>query len=152
VETGQPLSARGRPQRRFKLILLVGFVLCVALALSDYGLRDYATYFQSPTDIAQNPPAPNRLIRIGGLVTAGSFQADPQIPSRVLFSIGDGVTDLPVEYAGILPDLFREKQGIVIEGTLPQPGKPFHAIRVLAKHDQYYRAPEVQRALDTAKQ
>lgn len=139
-----------RPRQRLQLILLIGCVLAAALTLSAYGLRDYATYFQSPTDVKQHPPAPARLIRIGGLVTAGSFKTDTAHPSRNLFSIGDGTTDIPVVYDGVLPDLFREKQGIVIEGRLPDPAQPFEATRVLAKHDQYYRPPEVQKALDDA--
>lgn len=141
-------TARRRPRQRLKLILLIGFVLGVATALSAYGLRDYATYFRSPTDIHNQAPSPQTLIRVGGMVVEGSFKQGDDKSNHYSFQIGDGQNILDVTYDGILPDLFREKQGIVIEGYLRDPSKPFEATRVLAKHDEYYMPAEVKRAME----
>lgn len=140
--------ARKRPRQRLKLILLIGCVLGVATALSAYGLRGYATYFRTPTEIQSQTQNPQRLLRVGGMVVTGSIRQDTQASDHYVFQIADNTHTLDVIYNGILPDLFREGQGIVIEGYVRDPAKPFEATRVLAKHDEYYMPAEVKRAMD----
>jgi cytochrome c-type biogenesis protein CcmE len=139
---------QNRPKRRLKIIVLAGLALLAACALSAYGLRDYATYFHSPHDIATNPPEPHRYIRVGGMVVTNSLVSEDSQPPSYGFTLTDGKAELRVVYTGLLPDLFRDGQGIVIEGTLPNPQKPFVATRVLAKHDEYYMPREVERAMN----
>jgi cytochrome c-type biogenesis protein CcmE len=141
------MNAKHKPRQRLKIILLAGCVLIAACGLSAYGLRGYATYFQSPTDLVENNPAPNRYIRVGGMVVADSMIAQESHPPTYLFTLTDNKNELRVAYKGILPDLFRDGQGIVIEGTWPDPSRPFVATRVLAKHDEYYMPREVERAM-----
>lgn len=134
--------ARTRPRQRLILIAAIGSVLALAVALSAYGLRGYATYFRTPTDLVNTPPQPTEHIRIGGTVVADSIK---QTDTGHSFAITDDKNTVIVIYDGLLPDLFREKQGIVIEGTLPDGSDhPFKATRVLAKHDEYYRPAELK--------
>jgi cytochrome c-type biogenesis protein CcmE len=140
-------TAQNRPRQRLKIIILAGCVLIAACGLSAYGLRGYATYFHSPSDIAQRTPDPQNYIRVGGMVVTNSLTSLDTQPPTYGFTLTDGKHELQVSYTGILPDLFRDGQGIVIEGTLPDPQKPFQATRVLAKHDEYYMPREVERAM-----
>ncbi len=117
------------------------FGLAVILALS--ALEDTVVYFYSPTDVAERGTPVGQSARIGGLVVEGSVSKDG---SRTIFGVTDLQNSITVSYNGILPDLFREGQGIVAEGTFGASGI-FEATRVLAKHDENYMPREVADAL-----
>jgi cytochrome c-type biogenesis protein CcmE len=133
-----------RKQRR--LILIGGSlgVLAIAAALVLSALRDSIVFFNSPSDITAKHLAPGTRMRIGGLVKNGSLQRGDNLLVR--FEVTDGKNDIAVRYQGIVPDLFREGQGVVAEGTL-EPGGTFVADSVLAKHDERYMPREVVDAL-----
>jgi cytochrome c-type biogenesis protein CcmE len=134
------------PAKRQRLLLvLVGLgLLAGATGLSLAALNDTVTFFHSPTAILESPPAPDRRIRLGGLVEAGSVVREPD--GVVRFAVSDGASSIEVRYAGVLPDLFREGQGVVTEGVMDAGGW-FAADEVLAKHDETYMPPEVAEAL-----
>jgi cytochrome c-type biogenesis protein CcmE len=133
-----------RKQRRLTLIGLAGVVLAVATGLILYALSDEIVFFNSPSDvIAKNLPTGSRM-RLGGLVETGSLVKEAD--GRVAFAVTDGNASIPVTYRGILPDLFREGQGVVAEGVLGGDGA-FTADTVLAKHDERYMPREVVEAL-----
>ena len=133
-----------RKQRRLVLIGLAGIVLAVAAGLVLYAMTDRIVFFTAPSELAAKPPPPGTRLRIGGLVEEGSVvkQAD----GAVTFSVTDGGATVPVAYKGILPDLFREGQGVVAEGLVGANGV-FAADSVLAKHDENYMPREVVDAL-----
>jgi cytochrome c-type biogenesis protein CcmE len=133
-----------RRQRRLMLIAVAGVVLVIAAALVLYALSDRIVFFNSPTDVVEKHVAPGTRIRLGGLVVIGSV--DKSADGAVRFKVTDGKTELPVAYQGILPDLFREGQGVVAEGVLG-PDLALAADTVLAKHDERYMPPEVVKAL-----
>ncbi len=133
-----------RKQRRLALIGTSLAVLAVAAALVLGALRDSIVFFNSPTDIAEKHPAPGSRMRIGGLVKPGSIERGDNLLVR--FAVTDGKTDIAVRYQGIVPDLFREGQGVVAEGKLDT-GGVFAADTVLAKHDERYMPREVVDAL-----
>jgi cytochrome c-type biogenesis protein CcmE len=136
--------------KRKRLWLLVGSlgVLGVAAALVLSALDDNLVFFYSPTQVAEKHVAPDRHFRLGGLVEAGSVKKNGQ---EVRFTVTDTHKTLPVVYRGLLPDLFREGQGVVAEGSLGADGV-FTAREVLAKHDENYMPPEVAKALKEAGQ
>ncbi|KAA9130564.1 cytochrome c maturation protein CcmE [Marinihelvus fidelis] len=128
------------------LIILVG--VGVAAALLTWSLRQNMLYFISPKDVQAQSLPPDRAFRLGGLVELGSVRrADDGL--QVEFVVTDGVASVPVRFDGILPDLFREGQGIIARGTLGADGV-FTAAEVLAKHDENYMPPEVAEALREA--
>ena len=131
--------------KRKRLWLLVGSlgVLAIAVALVLTALDDNLVFFYSPTQVAEKKLAPDRRFRLGGLVEQGSVKKDRQ---EVRFTVTDLQKTVPVVYRGLLPDLFREGQGVIAEGTLGADGT-FAAREVLAKHDENYMPPEVARAL-----
>jgi cytochrome c-type biogenesis protein CcmE len=133
-----------RKQRRIALIGSSLAVLAVAVALVLGALRDSIVFFNSPTDVVEKQIKPGVRIRIGGLVTPGSIVRAENLAVR--FDVTDGKTTLPVAYRGLLPDLFREGQGVVAEGALEISGI-FKADSVLAKHDEAYMPKEVADAL-----
>jgi cytochrome c-type biogenesis protein CcmE len=132
-----------RRQRRLILIGLSLAVLGLAAALALSALRDTIVFFHSPSEVAEKKIEPGTRIRIGGLVKQGSLKRDG-VQAR--FEVTDGGASLPVSYSGVLPDLFREGQGVVAEGAL-EPGGTFRADTVLAKHDENYMPREVVDAL-----
>ena len=132
-----------RRQRRLVLIGLALFVLALAAALALSALRDNIVFFHSPTEIAQKKVEPGTRIRIGGLVKEGSVRREG-LEAR--FEVTDGGASLSVTFTGMLPDLFREGQGVVAEGALQGNGS-FRADTVLAKHDENYMPREVADAL-----
>jgi cytochrome c-type biogenesis protein CcmE len=138
------VTRRMTPKRK-RLWLLVGSlcVLGAAVALVLSALSDNLVFFYSPTQMAEKHPGPDRRLRIGGLVEQGSVKKDGQ---EVRFIVTDLKKTVPVVYRGILPDLFREGQGVIAEGTLGADGV-FTAREVLAKHDEKYMPPEVAKAL-----
>ena len=133
-----------RKQRRLILIGTSLGVLAVAAALVLSALRDSIVFFNSPTDLAEKRIAPGTRMRIGGLVKPGSIERGDNL--QVRFGVTDGKVDVAVHYQGIVPDLFREGQGVVAEGKL-EPGGVFAADTVLAKHDERYMPREVVDAL-----
>jgi cytochrome c-type biogenesis protein CcmE len=133
-----------RKQRRATLIISAVSVLAVALVMVLFALRDSVVFFHTPSDVtARNLPAGQRF-RLGGLVAEGSVKRGQDV--AVEFSVTDTLKTIPVSYRGILPDLFREGQGVVAEGKLDASGR-FVADTVLAKHDENYMPPEVANAL-----
>ena len=132
-----------RKQRRLYFVLLGMLALGGATALVLTAMNDTLVYFYTPADLANKPAAPERRLRIGGLVEKGSVRKDG---ATVNFTVTDLTARLPVTYFGVLPDLFREGQGVVAEGKL-DPAGLFHATEVLAKHDEKYMPKEVADAL-----
>jgi cytochrome c-type biogenesis protein CcmE len=133
--------------RRARRLTLIGAALCtfgLAVGLVLFALRDNIVFFYSPAEIEARHIAPGVRLRIGGLVEQGSFKRDEG--RAVSFVVTDGKGNLPVTYSGILPDLFREGQGVVAEGSLDRSGT-FRADNVLAKHDERYMPREVADAL-----
>ena len=139
---------RLRKRQRLTLILVAFVLLGSAAALVLAALQDSIAFFVSPTDVAENRFEPGKRFRLGGLVVEGSITraADGR---EVRFQLTDTAHSVPVVYAGVLPDLFREGQGIVANGTL-RPEGVFVASEVLAKHDEAYMPPEVAEALKRA--
>jgi len=132
-----------RKQRRLLLISLAGIVLAVAVGLTLYALSSRIVFFNSPSEIVAEKLPPGTRIRLGGLVADGSVVKKPG--GDVSFAVTDGNATIPVTYTGILPDLFREGQGVVAEGVVSTTG--FAADTVLAKHDERYMPADVVEAL-----
>lgn len=132
-----------RRQRRLTLIGISLAVLGLAALLALSALRESIVFFYSPSDIAERNIQPGTRIRIGGLVKEASLQKNG-LDAR--FEVTDGAKALHVTYKGVLPDLFREKQGVVAEGALDASGV-FRADMVLAKHDENYMPKEVADSL-----
>jgi len=133
-----------RKQRRLVLISTSLGVIAIAAALILSALRDAIVFFNSPTDVAEKHISSGSRIRVGGLVKPGSVERGDNL--RISFDVTDGKYDVPVRYQGIVPDLFREGQGVVAEGKLEQ-GGTLVADTVLAKHDERYMPREVVDAL-----
>lgn len=132
-----------RKHKRLTFAFIGMGLLAAATGLVLLALEDSIVFFYSPTDLIEKPPPPGRRLRIGGLVEEGSVVR--QAGARVTFRVTDLAKALPVVYVGLLPDLFREGQGVVAEGLLKD--GVFQADRVLAKHDENYMPPEVAEAL-----
>jgi cytochrome c-type biogenesis protein CcmE len=132
-----------RRQRRLTLIGIAAIVLSLAAALALSALRDSIMFFVTPSELAAKPIETGSRFRLGGLVEKGSVHKDGL---TVRFRVTDGGSSLPVTYRGLLPDLFREEQGVVTEGKLNTSGV-FVADTVLAKHDERYMPKEVADAL-----
>jgi len=133
-----------RKQRRSVLIGTCLAVLGLAVGLVLFALEDSIVFFYSPSDVAEKNIKPGQRIRLGGLVEAGSVKRGKN--TTVEFTVTDTAKTIAVRYTGILPDLFREGQGVVAEGRLGADGL-FIAESVLAKHDENYMPPEVAAAL-----
>ena len=137
-------NRRARQKLRAGLIAGGLSLLALAVALILFALEDSVVFFYGPGDVAAGQVPPQSLFRLGGLVAAGSVANGPD--GAVTFVIEDGVDAVPVTYNGLLPDLFREGQGIVALGMLNDQGQ-FIATEVLAKHDETYMPPEAVEAL-----
>jgi len=131
-----------RKRRRLYILLACGIGLGSATALTLTAFSDNLVFFVSPSDIAAKA-GNGRTVRLGGLVEQGSYQHGA---NGATFKVTDGNNAITVRYAGILPDLFREGQGVVTLGVL-QPDGSFRASEVLAKHDETYMPKEVADAL-----
>ncbi|MGV1951544.1 cytochrome c maturation protein CcmE [Agrobacterium vitis] len=130
-----------RKQKRLAVIAGgIGFIM-VAVLLVLFAFGQSIAYFYMPSDLAKTPVGPGTRIRLGGLVAEGSVKRDTG--STVSFAVTDGTATVPVTYTGILPDLFREGQGVVTEGVFGAGGTLFDADTVLAKHDENYMPKEV---------
>jgi cytochrome c-type biogenesis protein CcmE len=135
------------PTRKRRLIALLLILAGVGIAstIAFYSLQENLLYFQSPSDLAEQPIPTGRQFRLGGLVKPGSVtREEGGLATR--FVVTDGPQEVTVEYVGILPDLFREGQGVIARGALDGSGR-FAATEVLAKHDENYMPPEVADAL-----
>ena len=124
-------------------LVLLGVGAATALTLTAF--EDNLLFFYSPSDIAERGVDPGQRIRLGGIVAEDSVGRD-QDGVSVRFTVTDMEREVPVVYAGLLPDLFRECQGVVAEGALRADGT-FEATQVLAKHDENYMPPEVAESL-----
>ena len=133
-----------KKKQRLTMIAVGGFLLAGVVGLVAYALKDQLVYFYMPTDIVEKNVQPGTRIRLGGLVEDGSVIKSGD--GSVAFTLADGNHTIKVSYQGLLPDLFREGQGIVAEGTI-QPGGGFTADSVLAKHDENYMPREMADAL-----
>lgn len=137
------------PKRKKTLFILLGVLagIGIAVGLTLYALRQNLNLFYTPTQLVQKEAPEGRRIQVGGLVMAGSVRRDPD-SLAVRFTITDLKQQVDVSYTGILPDLFREGQGIVANGRL-QNGVVV-AEEVLAKHDETYMPPQVKHAIEQA--
>lgn len=131
-----------RPKhQRLVLVLLAVAALLGAVLLAMWGLQDRAAYFVTPSDIAAGKSAPDKAMRLGGMVVQGSLKRDPD-GLTVRFTVSDGNAETPVVFRGITPDLFKEGNGVVAEGRL-DPNGLFVADNILAKHDERYMPPQM---------
>lgn len=138
------------PVRRKRLTLALVIVVGVgaAVGLTLYALKQNINLFYSPSQIVAGEAPFNRSVRVGGLVVPGSVQREPN-SLKVVFTLTDTAQQVQVQYTGILPDLFREGQGIIARGRLVDGGS-IQADEVLAKHDENYMPPEVASSLKEA--
>ena len=137
------MAMNRRKQNRLIIIAAAGAVLSVAASLSLYAMKSKIVFFKSPSDIVSEGLGPSLRVRVGGLVKTGSWQRNG---TSHVFVVTDTAKDLTVRYNGIMPDLFREGQGVVLDGSVQTDGA-FVAETVLAKHDENYIPAEVAAAL-----
>lgn len=126
--------------QRLVLVIAAAVALLVAVLLAMWGLKDRASYFYTPADIAAGKAGQGQAMRLGGMVQRGSIQRQPD-GVTIRFVVTDGQANTPVIYRGIVPDLFREGSGAVAEGRLEN--GTFVADTILAKHDERYMPPEL---------
>jgi cytochrome c-type biogenesis protein CcmE len=129
------------------LLALAAVIGAALLALS--ALKDQASFFYAPSDVKRDGLPLGKAVRLGGMVEAGSVKHLPDGIS-IRFVVTDGQANVPVRFSGIVPDLFREKSGVVAEGQF-QPDGSFVATNLLAKHDEKYMPPEVAGAMHETK-
>ncbi|MBP1805998.1 cytochrome c maturation protein CcmE [Rubellimicrobium aerolatum] len=132
-----------KKKRRIQVIVLAAAALALSTGLIGYAMQDGINFFRSPTQIAAEPPAPNEVFRIGGLVEDGTLVRGQG--ETITFRVTDGGASIPVSYKGVLPDLFEEGQGMVGQGRYVD--GTFQATEILAKHDESYMPKEVVDAL-----
>jgi cytochrome c-type biogenesis protein CcmE len=125
-----------------RLVLVVAAIAAVLIAvlLAMWGLRERASYFYTPAEIAAGKAEQGRAVRLGGMVEKGSIKREPD-GVTIRFRVTDGQARTPVVFRGIVPDLFREGSGVVAEGRVL--GSTFVADTILAKHDERYMPPEL---------
>ena len=128
--------------QRLVLVVVALVALIAAALLAAWALRNQASYFYVPSDMAAKPPAEGQAVRLGGMVEKGSLKHEPD-GLTIDFVVEDGKSRVPVTYTGIVPDLFVEGSGVVAEGSL-QPGGKFVATNLLAKHDENYVPRELK--------
>ena len=131
------------------MVLLLVTGVSAAAAVAVFALRDNVRFALTPTDVHTGQISPDRQFRLAGLVADHSVERDAET-LLVHFRVTDGVHEVPVSFEGILPDLFREGQGVIAHGRLDGAGH-FTAHEVLARHDETYEPPEVRRALEQAR-
>jgi cytochrome c-type biogenesis protein CcmE len=134
-----------RKQKRGVLIGAGVVTLSLAALLVMFALKDTIVFFHTPSDIAEKHIPAGTRMRLGGLVSKGSVERGQG--TTVTFKVTDTLKEIPVTFTGVLPDLFREGQGVVTEGKLEASGT-FAADTVLAKHDENYMPPEVKKSLE----
>ncbi len=132
-----------KKKRRIQVIAIAAVALALSTAIIGYAMRDGINFFRSPSQVAEAPPAPNEVFRIGGLVQEGTLVRGRG--ETITFSVTDGGASVPVSYTGVLPDLFGEGEGMV--GTGSYVDGTFRATEILARHDESYMPKEVVDAL-----
>ncbi len=132
-----------RKKRRIQVIVLAFVALAVATGLIGYAMRDGINFFRWPSQVAEMAPPETEVFRIGGLVEEGTLSRGQG--DMIRFSVTDGGASIPVTYAGLLPDLFAEGQGMIGQGRYIN--GTFEAVEILAKHDESYMPREVIEAL-----
>ena len=137
------MSGAFKPKHQRLVLLAVALVALIGAALlAAWALRNQASYFYVPSDMAAEPPAPGQAVRLGGMVEQGTLRTQSD-GVTVEFVVGDGEAKVPVTYSGIVPDLFVEGSGVVAEGSL-RPDGTFVATNLLAKHDENYMPRELE--------
>ncbi|MCB2072947.1 MAG: cytochrome c maturation protein CcmE [Novosphingobium sp.] len=132
-----------KPKHQRLVLLAIALVALIGAALlAAWALRNQASYFYVPSEIAADPPAPDRAVRLGGMVEQGSLQTEAD-GVTIAFFVGDGEARVPVRFQGIVPSLFKEGSGVVAEGKLAADGT-FIADNLLAKHDEKYVPRELR--------
>ena len=132
-----------KKRRRVQVVSIAGACVALVLVLLYFLPADSFQFFRSPSEVAEAPPMPNERFRIGGLVEPGTLIRGQG--QQITFAVTDGGASIPVVYAGILPDLFSEGEGVVAQGNLID--GTFEAVEILAKHDETYMPTEVLDAL-----
>lgn len=132
-----------KKKRRMQVIAVLVVALAISTGLIGYAMRDGINFFRSPSQVAEAPPGPTEVFRIGGLVEEGTLVRGQG--ETITFSVTDGGASIPVSYTGVLPDLFGEGEGMV--GTGKYIDGVFQASEILAKHDETYMPSEVIDAL-----
>ncbi len=136
-----------RTRRRLLLVGLCGLGLATATALTLNALNSNLVFFLTPSQLASKAPPPGHTFRLGGLVAPGSVvHSEVDGKPLVRFAVTDGTATVKASFGGVLPDLFREGQGVVALGAM-SPNGSFHATQVLAKHDETYMPKSVEEAL-----
>jgi cytochrome c-type biogenesis protein CcmE len=132
-----------KKRRRIQIVVTAAVALALSTALIGYAMRDGINFFRSPSEVLAAPPPPNETFRLGGLVAPGSIVRGDGY--QVRFVVTDGGGEIPVVFAGVLPDLFAEGEGMVGTGRFED--GVFRAQEILAKHDETYMPREVADAL-----
>lgn len=132
-----------KKRRRVQVILVAAVALALSTALVGYAMRDGINFFRAPSQVAEAPPGPSEVFRIGGLVEEGTLVRGQG--ETITFNVTDGGASIPVSYTGVLPDLFGEGEGMV--GTGSYVDGVFQATEILARHDETYMPAEVIDAL-----
>ncbi|KEO61152.1 cytochrome c maturation protein CcmE [Thioclava indica] len=132
-----------KKKRRIQVLAVAAVALVMATGMIGYSMRDGINFFRAPSQLATEPPKPGEVFRLGGLVEAGTLKRGQG--EVITFSVTDGGATVPVKFAGVLPDLFKEGQGMI--GTGQMEGGTFVASEILAKHDENYMPKEVIDAL-----
>jgi cytochrome c-type biogenesis protein CcmE len=132
-----------KKKRRIQVVALTVVAMALSTVLIGYAMRDGINFFRAPSQIIAEPPAPNEVFRIGGLVEEGTIERG--VGEVIRFNVTDGGASIPVTFTGVLPDLFEENQGMVGMGRYVN--GVFEASEILAKHDETYMPKEVVDAL-----
>lgn len=128
-----------KKKRRIQILIAAAIALVLAVGLIGYGFRDGINLYRAPSEMAEKPPAPGEVFRLGGLVEVDTLKRGES--ETVTFNVTDGGASIPVRFTGVLPDLFEEGQGMI--GTGRMEGDTFVATEILAKHDENYMPREV---------
>jgi cytochrome c-type biogenesis protein CcmE len=132
-----------KPKHQRLVLVVIALIAIVAAGiLAAWALRNQASYFYVPSDVAADPPEPGQAVRLGGMVEEGSLETAAD-GVTMHFIVGDGKARVPVTFAGIAPDLFTEGSGVVAEGQM-MPDGTFRASNLLAKHDENYMPRELE--------
>ncbi|KEO52727.1 cytochrome c maturation protein CcmE [Thioclava pacifica] len=132
-----------KKKRRIQVLAVAALALVIATGTIGYSMRNGINFFRAPSQLATEPPQPGEVFRLGGLVETGSLKRGQG--EVIEFNVTDGGATVPVKFAGVLPDLFKEGQGMI--GTGKMEGDTFVASEILAKHDENYMPKEVVDAL-----
>jgi cytochrome c-type biogenesis protein CcmE len=136
-------------KQKLMIVCAILFGSAVTVGLAVFAFREGINVFYTPTEVAEGKIGARQNFRIGGMVKVGSLVRQGLEGSQIQFITTDTNEEIPVTYTGVLPDLFREGQGVVADGYLDESGM-FHATQILAKHDENYMSAEVKAALDAA--